>query len=143
MRIVGAERDFSAIAQRERHGVEAGNIVEPAEWSHMNAPAVPPSNANRLASDNVREPHFLADNAGSKRGAQSFILDGNFESVEQNEADQQDNRNNYWRRVMAYESAAGNQKDRKKGPNDYVTYLRVLVTRHKSLSGIGGGVPAC
>ena len=78
--------------------------------------------------------HSLADNAGSKRGAQSFILDRNFESVEQNEADQQDDRNNCWRRVMAYQSAASNQNDREKRPNYYVTDLRVLVARHRSLS---------
>jgi len=30
--------------------------------------------------------------------------------------------------------AASNQNDREKGPNDYVTNLRVLVSRHRSLS---------
>jgi hypothetical protein len=64
----------------------------------------------------------------------SLILDRNFESVEQNEADQQDDRNNCRRRVMAYQSAASNQNDREKGPNYYVTDLRVLVARHRSLS---------
>ena len=134
MRIIGAERDFSAIVQRNRDCVEARDIVKPAVRRQVNAPAIPPTNANRLASDNFRQPHSLADNAGSKRGAQSFILDRNFESVEQNEADQQDDRNNCWRRVMAYQSAASNQNDREKRPNYYVTDLRVLVARHRSLS---------
>ena len=108
----------------------------------MNAPAIPPTNANGLAFDNLRKPHSLADNGGSKACAQSSILDRNFEFVEQNKADQQNNRNNYWRRVMAYQSAASNQNDREKGPNYYVTDLRVLVARHKSLSGTGGGLAA-
>src|SRR5262245_21917922 len=30
VRIISAEREFSAIAQRDRHGVKAGNIKEPA-----------------------------------------------------------------------------------------------------------------
>jgi len=134
MRVIGAERYFSAIVQRNRDRVEARDIVKPAVRRQVNAPAIPPTNANRLASDNFRQPHSLADNAGSKRGAQSFILDRNFESVEQNEADQQDDRNNCRRRVMAYQSAASNQNDREKGPNYYVTDLRVLVARHRSLS---------
>ena len=62
------------------------------------------------------------------------MVDRNLESVEQNEADQQDDRDNHWRRVMVYQSAATNQNDREKGPNYYVTDLRVLVARHKSLS---------
>ena len=143
MRIVCAERDFSAIAQRDRYCVEARNIVKPTVRRVVNAPAIPPPDPNPLASDNFRKRHFLADNAGSKRCAQSFIVYCNFESVEHNEAGQQDNRNNYWRCVMACQSAAGNQNDREKGPNDYVTDLRVFVTRHKSLSGIGGGLAAC
>src|SRR5215831_20783891 len=109
----------------------------------MNTPAIPPANANGLAFDNLREPHSLADNARSKACAQSSILDRNFEFVEQNKADQQNNRNNYWRRVMSYKSAASNQKNREKGPNDYMADLRVLVTRHRSLSGTGGGLAAC
>ena len=105
VRIISAKREFSAIAQRNRHGVEAGNIVKPAEWSQMNAPAVPPPDASRLASDNFRKAYSLVDNAESKCCAQNFILDRNFESVEQNEADQHD-RNNYWLRVMPCYSAA-------------------------------------
>ena len=134
MRIIGAERDFSAIVQRNRDRVEARDIVKPAVRRQVNAPAIPPTNANGFASDNLRKQQSLADNAGSKRGAQSFILDRNFESVEQNEADQQDDRNNCWRRVMACQSAASNQNDREKRPNYYVTDLRVLVARHRSLS---------
>ena len=143
VRVISAKREFSAIAQRDRYGVEAGNIVKPAERSQMNSPAVPPASANGLASGDIRKAHFLADHAGSKRCAQSFILDRNFKSVEQNEADQQDDRNNYWRRVMAHESAASNQNDREERPNNYVTDLRVLVTRHRRLSASGRGIAAC
>ena len=102
VRIISAERKFSAVAQRDRYGVEARNIVKPAVRRQMNAPAIPPTNANGLAFDNLRKPHSLADNAGSKACALSSILDCNFESVEQDKADQENNRNNYWRRVMAY-----------------------------------------
>jgi hypothetical protein len=80
---------------------------------------------------------------GPNEAHKVFFLDHNFESVEQNEADQQDDRNNYWRRVMSYESAAGNQNDREKRPNDYVTDLRVHVARHRSLSERGCGPAAC
>src|SRR6476620_4768085 len=109
----------------------------------MNAPAIPPTNANGLAFDNLRKPHSLADNAGSKACAQSSILDRNFESVEQNETKKQDDRNNQWRRMMAYESAISDKNDRENRPDDYMTDLRVLVTRHRSLSGTGGGLAAC
>src|SRR5262245_55479360 len=102
VRIISTKREFSAIAQRDRYSVEARNIVKPAVRGQVNAPAIPPPNANGIAPNDLRKPHFLADDAGSKRCAQSFILDRNLKSVEQNEADQQDDRNNYWRRVMAY-----------------------------------------
>ena len=42
---------------------------------------------------------------------------------------------------MAYESAASNQNDREKRPNNYVTDLRVLVARHRSLSAGGAFAP--
>ena len=143
MRIVGAKREFSAVAQCDRYRVEARNVIKPAVRCQVNAPAIPPVNANRIASDDLRKPHPLADDAESKRCTQSFILDCNLKSVEQNEANQQDNRNNYWRRVMAYESSASNQNDREKGPNDYVTDLCVLVARHRSLSVVGCGRAVC
>ena len=63
VRIISAKGEFSAIAQRDRYGIEAGNIVKPAVRRQMNAPAIPPTNANGLASDNLRKPHSLADNA--------------------------------------------------------------------------------
>ena len=44
---------------------------------------------------------------------------------------------------MIQQSAASNQNDREKGPNDYVTDLRVLVPRHRSLSAGGCGLAAC
>ena len=132
--VISAKREFSAISQRDRHRVQARDIVKPAVRRQVNTPAVPPADANELTSDNIRKSHFVADNAEPKRDTQSFILDRNLEFVEQNEADQQDDRNNYWRRVMSYESAASNQNDREKRPNNYVTDLRVLVPRHRSLS---------
>ena len=143
VRIISAKREFSAIAQRDRYSVEARNIVKPAVRRQVNAPAIPPTNANGIASDDLRKPHFLADDAESKRRAQSFILDRNLKSVEQNEADQQDDRHNYWLRAMAYESSGSNQNDREEGPNNYVSDLRVLVTRHRSLSVGGCGLAAC
>jgi hypothetical protein len=63
-----------------------------------------------------------------------LVLDGDFESVEQYDADQQEEQNNEWRRVTAYQSGAGNHNDRQKGPNDYVADLRVLVAHHRSFS---------
>ena len=66
MKIIGADREFSAIAQRDRDGVEARNIVEAAIRRQMDAPAIPPTNANGLASENLGKSHFLADNAKSK-----------------------------------------------------------------------------
>ena len=86
--IISAEREFSAIAQRDRDSVEAGNIVKPAVRRQMNALAVAPPNANRLASDNLRKPHSLADHANAKRGAESLFVDRNPESVEEDEANQ-------------------------------------------------------
>ena len=66
VRIIGAEREFSVIAQLDRDSVEAGNIVKPAVGRQMNAPTMPPANANGLASDNLRKPHPLADHANTK-----------------------------------------------------------------------------
>ena len=66
VRIISAEREFLAIAQRDRYGVEAGNIVEPSARRQMNAPAIPPTNTNRLAAHNLCKPNPLADYAGSK-----------------------------------------------------------------------------
>ena len=94
IRIVSADREFFAIAQRDRYGIKARNIVEPAVRRQMNAPTTPPMNANWIASDNVRKPKSLADNANTKRGTESLCVDRNFESVEQNKADQQDDRHN-------------------------------------------------
>ncbi len=66
VRIISAKGEFFAIAQRDRYGVESGNVIQPAARSQMNAAAVPPADVNRLASDNLRKLHSLADNAGSK-----------------------------------------------------------------------------
>src|SRR4029077_16843870 len=66
VRIISAKGKFSSIAQRDRYGVEAGKIVKPAVRRQMKPPAIPPTNANGLASDNLHKPHSLADNAGSK-----------------------------------------------------------------------------
>ena len=71
VRIISAKGESFAIAQRDRHGVEAGNVIQPAARSQMNSPAVPPANANRLAFDNLRKPHSLADYANTKRGTES------------------------------------------------------------------------
>ena len=92
VRIISAKGKFSAIAQRDRDGVEARNIVKPAARSQMNSPAVPPAGANRLASDKLRKPHSLADYANTKRGTESLSVDCDAEFVEQDEAKQQDNR---------------------------------------------------
>ena len=97
MRIISAKREFSAIAQRDRDGVEAGNIVKPAIRRQVNAPAIPPTNANGLTSGNLRKPHSLANNANTKRGRESFSVDCDPEFVEQDEANQQDDRNDRWR----------------------------------------------
>ena len=56
----------------------------------MNAPAIPPTNANGLASDNLRKPHFLADQANTKRGTESLSVDCDPEFVEQDESNQQE-----------------------------------------------------
>jgi hypothetical protein len=45
--------------------------------------------------------------------------------------------------VMAYQPAVSNQNDGENGPNDYVTDLRVLVLRHRSLSVGGCGLAGC
>src|SRR5436190_3732751 len=66
MSIVSAQRELSAIAQRDRDGIKTRNIVEAAVRRQMDAPAVPPMNANRIASDNVPKANSLADNARSK-----------------------------------------------------------------------------
>ena len=90
MRIVGTQRDFSAVAQRDGYRVEARNIEKPAVRCQVNAPAIPPMNANGIASDNLRKPHFLADKPRSKRYAQSLILDRDSEFVEEDKANQQE-----------------------------------------------------
>ena len=64
--IISAEREFSAIAQRDRDSVEAGNIVKPAAGRQMNSPAIPPPDTNGVTPDNLRKPNSLADDAGSK-----------------------------------------------------------------------------
>jgi hypothetical protein len=66
VRIISAQCDFSPIAQRHRYGVEARNIVKPPIRRWMNTLAIPPANANGLASFNLSKPNPLADNAGSK-----------------------------------------------------------------------------
>jgi hypothetical protein len=66
VRIISTEREFPTIAQHDRYGFEAGNIVKPAVRRQMNTPAIPRTNANGLASDNLRKPHSLADNANIK-----------------------------------------------------------------------------
>ena len=66
VRIIGAEREFSAVAQRDRYGVEPRNIIEPSVGSEMNSPAVPPADPNGLAAHNLRKSNPLADNARSK-----------------------------------------------------------------------------
>ena len=66
MRIVSAERESSAVVQRDRYGVEARNVVKPAAGRQMNSPAIPPTDTNGLTSDNIRKPNFPADNARSK-----------------------------------------------------------------------------
>jgi hypothetical protein len=91
-RIIGAKREFSAIAQCDCYCVKAGNIVKPAVRRQMNAPAVPPADANRLAPANLRKGHSLAEYANTKRGTESFSVDCNPEFVEQDEANQQDDR---------------------------------------------------
>ena len=101
VRIISAERKFSTIAQGYRYGVEAGNIVKPAIRRQMNAPAIPPTNANGLACDNLRKTHSLANHANTKRGAESFFVYRNPEPMEQDEANQQDDRNDHWRPPMS------------------------------------------
>ena len=110
----------------------------------MNSPAVPPANANRLVPDDLLKSHSLADYANAKRGTESLSFDCNPEFVEQEEAKQQDHRNDHWRLAMERRSYqfASNQNDREKGPNDYVTDLRVLVPRHRSLSA-SAALAAC
>ena len=53
MRIIGDEREFPAIAQRDRYGVQAGNIVEPAAGRYMNPPS---RTTNEYESARIREP---------------------------------------------------------------------------------------
>lgn len=100
VRIISTDREVSAISYGDRYGFKPRNIIQPAVRRQMNSPAIPPANANGLASDNFRKPNSFADNADTKRGTESLFVDRNPESVEQDEANQQDDRNDHRRLAM-------------------------------------------
>src|SRR6266496_735215 len=90
LRIISAQREFSAIVQRDHHSVQTENIIKPTVRCQMNSPTVPPANANRLASDDLRKRHFFADQPYAETGLQSFFIDLDRQLTEHDRANEKD-----------------------------------------------------
>ena len=90
LRIISAQCKFSAVAQRDRYGVQSGNIVEPAVRRQMNSATVPPTNANRSACGDLRQRNLFADEPDCKAGPQSFAADLDCQFAKYNRANEKD-----------------------------------------------------
>ena len=88
VRIIAPQSEFSAVAQRDRYGVQSGNVIKPAVRRQVNSPAVSPASSDWFVCDDLRNRDSFADHSNSEGRTQSFFVGRDGEFVEQRERNQ-------------------------------------------------------
>src|SRR5689334_667955 len=97
IRIIGAQRQSSPIAQLDGDRIPAGDVVKPAPaiWrgNQMNPPTVPPANANGLEGGDLRQRHLLADQSAAEAGSEHLVFNLDRQLTEYNRRQNKDHEN--------------------------------------------------